>query len=144
MTEGVGADVEGRLGRRFHSSKNAGRAQRGNPPYSEFMPKQGQNDISVDGLRLTALGRLNAVAVEDAKEAGRTFYGWAHFPREIASEEGRRLHHTPRPPKNPDHHEVHLPKELTHNREALKHHASALATSSEWLAAGVVLLRSME
>ena len=144
MTNAGCEDVEGCLGRRFYSEKNARRARNRRTPHSEFMPPVPKTfpssaateptkppALSVDGLRIAALGQLADIARVDEKSRSGQFRGWAYVTRELAGQEGRRVVAAPTP-ENPYHEEIHLPAKLAGNRDALKQHATHLADNARW------------
>ena len=144
MTNAGCEDVEGCLGRRFYSEKNARRARNRRTPHSEFMPPTGKTphspagpetpkppNLSVDGLRVAALGQLADIARADEESRDGPFRGWAYVTRELARQEGRRVVAAPTP-KNPYHEEIHLPAKVAGNRDALKQHATHLADNASW------------
>ena len=131
MTAADCPDAEGRVGRRIYSERNARSARRGRPRVSEFIPPRGKVELSVDGISANALENLRALAREDEVDRNGEFQGWACLTRDDAQDSGRQLLHRPLP-RNPDHHEIHMPAELMHNREELKEHANQLAANTLW------------
>ena len=136
--------MEGCLGRRFYSEKNARRARNRRTPHSEFMPPTGKAphspagaetakppNLSVDGLRVAALRQLADIARADEDSRDGPFRGWAYVTRELAQQEGRRVVAAPTL-KNPYHEEIHLPAMVAGNRDALKQHATHLADNARW------------
>ena len=87
--------------------------------------------LSVDGLRIDALGQLADIARSAEKSRHGLFWGWAYVTRELARQEGRRVVAAPTP-ENPYHEEIHLPAKVADNRDALKQHATHLADNARW------------
>lgn len=144
MTNVDCADAEGCLGRRIYSGESAKQARRLRLRHNEFMPKAKKFPpaVSVDGLSMEAFDELITIArsagenrpgtLKGGKERpDGSFYGWAYVTRELAAREERRVVKKPLP-GNPYHEEIHLPGEVAHNREEMKHHASELADNSRW------------
>ncbi len=72
-------------------------------------------NLSVDGLRVAALGQLADIARADEGSRDGSFRGWAYVTRELARQDGRRVVAAPTP-KNPYHEEIHLPEKVAGNK----------------------------
>ena len=124
--------VEGseELGRGVFSGKTARKSGR-SVPYTVFLERRGNVNISVDRLSIAPRTEALDHAQDVAAQRARTFYGWAAVTATRAASSGRRVLATPQE-DNPFHADIKLPDSAQDERDDQIQHAQELADASRW------------
>ena len=107
------------IGRRLYSGKHITR--RGKVNFRAFY-KPGESKLSVDRVTYAPTGFLERIAMQDGRDRGQTFHGWAGRRAELIEKQGVTLEPSPirddpELPDNEYHADIVLPDSANNDRE---------------------------